>query len=159
MNIYRTMYHPRKPEGIENRRAYVVGGGIAGLATAAFLVDDAGMPGENITIYEQHSDVGGCCDGTRNEMGYLCRGERELEPYMECLWYLYSKIPSLENEGRRSWWHSPIRYRPMISCIWDVTAAYRSRSLFCIPKPRSASNLQIKPLCESDRIGAVSVSL
>ena len=100
MNIYRTMYHPRKPEGIENRRAYVVGGGIAGLATAAFLVDDAGMPGENITIYEQHSDVGGCCDGTRNEMGYLCRGERELEPYMECLWYLYSKIPSLENEGR-----------------------------------------------------------
>ena len=62
MNIYRTMYHPRKPEGIENRRAYVVGGGIAGLATAAFLVDDAGMPGENITIYEQHSDVGGCCD-------------------------------------------------------------------------------------------------
>ena len=45
----------------------------------------------------------------------------------------------------------------MISCIWGVTAAYRSRSLFCIPKPRSASNLQIKPLCESDRIGAVSV--
>lgn len=33
-------------------------------------------------------------------MGYLCRGERELEPYMECLWYLYSKIPSLENAGR-----------------------------------------------------------
>lgn len=55
--------------------------------------------------------------------------------------------------------HSEMRDDNMISCIWGVTAAYRSRSLFCIPKPRSASNLQIKPLCESDRIGAVSVSL
>ena len=32
------------PEGIENKRAHIVGGGIAGLATAAFLVDDAHMP-------------------------------------------------------------------------------------------------------------------
>lgn len=100
MNIYSTMYRPRKPEGIEKRKAYIVGGGLAGLAAAAFLVDDAGMPGENITILEKSADVGGSMDGTRNELGYLCRGEREMEPYMECLWYLYSKIPSLENEGR-----------------------------------------------------------
>lgn len=45
--------HPRKPEGIENRKAYIVGG-IAGLAAAAFPVDDAGMSGENITIYREH---------------------------------------------------------------------------------------------------------
>lgn len=100
MNIYSTMYRPKKPEGIENRKAYIVGSGLAGLATAAFLVDDAGMPGKNITILEKYSDVGGSMDGVRNEFGYLCRGEREMEPYMECLWYLYSKIPSLENEGR-----------------------------------------------------------
>nr|WP_319489877.1 oleate hydratase [uncultured Caproiciproducens sp.] len=100
MNIYSTMYRPRKPENIEKRKAYIVGSGLAGLATAAFLVDDAGMPGENITILEKYSDVGGSMDGVRNEFGYLCRGEREMEPYMECLWYLYSKIPSLENEGR-----------------------------------------------------------
>lgn len=100
MNIYRTMYHAPKPEGIEGRKAYIVGGGIAGLATAAFLVDDAQMPGENITILEKHSDIGGSMDGTRNEHGYLCRAERELEPYMECLWYLCSKVPSLENPGR-----------------------------------------------------------
>ena len=31
---------------------------------------------------------------------YLSRGERELEPYMECLWYLGNKIPSLYTEGR-----------------------------------------------------------
>jgi len=100
MNIYSSMYRPKKPEGIEHRKAYIVGGGIAGLATAAFLLDDAGMPGENITILEKYADVGGSCDGTRGELGYLCRGEREMEPYMECLWYLFSKVPSLENEGR-----------------------------------------------------------
>ena len=40
------------PKGIERKRAHIVGGGIAGFATAAFLIDDAHMPGENITIYE-----------------------------------------------------------------------------------------------------------
>ncbi len=100
MNIYRTSYHARKPEGIEKKKAYIIGGGIAGLATAAFLVDDAGMPGENITILEKMSVVGGSMDGRESKDGYLCRGERELEPYMECLWYLCSKIPSLEESGR-----------------------------------------------------------
>ena len=100
MNIYRTMYHALKPEGIEKRKAYIVGGGIAGLATAAFLVDDAQMPGENITIYEKRHDVGGCCGVIGTEGAYVCPGEREIEPYMECLWYLCSKIPSLETPGR-----------------------------------------------------------
>jgi oleate hydratase len=100
MNIYKTMYRPHKPTGIDGRKAYIVGGGIAGLATAVFLIDDAKMPGQNITIYEKKQVMGGSMDGIKNEFGYLCRGERELEPYMECLWYLCSKIPSLENEGR-----------------------------------------------------------
>lgn len=99
-NIYHTMYHAPKPEGIENRKAYIVGGGIAGLAAAAFLVDDAHMPGENITIYEAAPTMGGSMDAFSRDFGYQCRGERELEPNMECLWYLCSKIPSLENEGR-----------------------------------------------------------
>ncbi len=102
MNIYSTFYHAPKPEGIEQRRAFIVGGGIAGLAAAAFLVDDAGVPGENITIYEKSKVVGGSMDGMADNesFGYLCRGERELEPYMECLWYLCSKIPSLDTPGR-----------------------------------------------------------
>ena len=58
------------------------------------------MPGENITIIEKLPDVGGSMDGTKKEFGYQCRGERELEPYMECLWYLCSKVSSLENPGR-----------------------------------------------------------
>ena len=100
MNIYKTMYHPHKPAGIDDRKANIVGGGIAGLATAVFLIDDAKMPAKNITIYEKKPVMGGSMDGTKSNQGYLCRAERELEPYMECLWYLCSKIPSLENEGR-----------------------------------------------------------
>lgn len=93
--------NPRKPEGIENRKAYIVGGGIAGLSAAAFLVRDAQMPGENITVYDQLPVFGGSMDacGTA-ETGYVSRGERELEPYMECLWDLFSSIPSIYEEGR-----------------------------------------------------------
>jgi oleate hydratase len=93
--------HPRKPDGIEQKRAYIIGGGIAGLSAAAFLVRDAQMPGENITIYDQLPVFGGSMDecGSANT-GYISRGERELEPYMECLWDLFSTIPSLEEEGR-----------------------------------------------------------
>lgn len=93
--------NPRKPDGIENRKAYIVGGGIAGMAAAAFLVRDAQMPGENITIYDQLPVFGGSMDacGTA-ETGYVSRGERELEPYMECLWDLFSTIPSIYEDGR-----------------------------------------------------------
>ena len=42
--------HPRKPEGIEERKAYIVGGGLARLSAAAFHVRDAQMPGKNIRL-------------------------------------------------------------------------------------------------------------
>ena len=89
-----------KPENIENKKFHIVGGGIAGLASAVFLIDDCYVKGENVTIYEKLPKVGGSMDGDKNEHGYLCRGERELEPYMECLWYLFNKIPSLDTPGR-----------------------------------------------------------
>jgi len=91
----------QKPEGIENRKAYIIGGGIAGLASAVFLIDDCYVPGKNITIYDQLPIMGGSMDGAKlGEGKYTCRGERELEPYMECLWYLGNKVPSLYTEGR-----------------------------------------------------------
>lgn len=72
-----------KPEGIENRKAYIVGGGVAGLATTVFLIDDCYVPGENVTIYDQLPLMGGSMDGAKIGDGkYTCRGERELEPYL-----------------------------------------------------------------------------
>ena len=90
-----------KPEGIEDRKAYIVGGGVAGLASAVFLIDDCYLPGENVTIYDQLPIMGGSMDAAKIGDGkYTCRGERELEPYMECFWYLGNKIPSLYTPGR-----------------------------------------------------------
>lgn len=90
-----------KPEGIEDRKAYIIGGGVAGLATAVFLIDDCYLPGENVTIYDQLPLMGGSMDAAKiGEGKYTCRGERELEPYMECFWYLGNKIPSLYTPGR-----------------------------------------------------------
>jgi oleate hydratase len=89
------------PDGIEHKRAHIIGGGIAGLAAAVFLVDDAHMPAANVTVYEKLPVVGGSMDGAGDaEHGYICRGERELEAWMECLWYLCAKIPSIQTPGR-----------------------------------------------------------
>ncbi len=86
--------------GIEGKRAHIVGGGIAGLSAAAFLVSDAGMPADHITIYDSLSVMGGSMDAAGDaRRGYTCRGERELEAYMECLWYLCGKVPSLQTPG------------------------------------------------------------
>lgn len=81
MNIYRTLYHVPKPEGIKKHKAHIVVG-IAGLAATAFLVDDAGMSGENITIYQKRGDVGDCCCVIGNEGIYVCPGEREIEVFI-----------------------------------------------------------------------------
>ena len=136
MNVYRMMYHPNKPEGIEEKKAFIVGGGIAGLSAAVFLIDDAGMPGKNITIYEKRQDVGGCCGVVSTEGAYICPGEREMEPYMECLWYLCSKIPSLDSPGRtvldetvdanrESAIHSECRVLQNRGHIWEGIHDYR----------------------------------
>ncbi|MGP8153231.1 MAG: oleate hydratase [Smithella sp.] len=101
MKIYDLFYNAKAPKGIKKKKVYIVGGGLAGLAAAAFLADDIHMPAKNITIYEKMNDVGGSMDGTGKAVsGYLCRGEREMEPFMECLWYLCSKAPSLRHKGR-----------------------------------------------------------
>jgi oleate hydratase len=74
-----------------------VGGGIAGLATAAFLVDDAHVPAANVTIYEALEVVGGSIDATGDSChGHRNRGSRMFERYYECLYYPCGKIPSMQ---------------------------------------------------------------
>ena len=68
------------PDDIERKTAHIIGGGISGLAAAAFLATDAHMPAGNITVYEDLPVLGGSMDGTGGaSTGYVCRGERELE--------------------------------------------------------------------------------
>ena len=79
---------------------WLVGGGIASLAAAVFLIRDAGVPGRNISILEELDIEGGALDGGRSpaEHGYVTRGGRMLEEEAyQTLWNLLNSIPSLEN--------------------------------------------------------------
>lgn len=90
-----------KPEGIENKKAYLVGSGIASLAAAFFLVRDGKMPGENINILERKNINGGALDGSGNaEEGYVIRGGREMEDHYECTWNMFGDIPTIKNPER-----------------------------------------------------------
>ncbi|NMM63951.1 oleate hydratase [Clostridium sp. P21] len=100
MNNYQRI-NPIAPKNIEKRKAYLIGGGIASLAAAAFLIRDAHMPGKNIHIIEQLDVVGGSMDGAGTaEKGYTARGGREIEEHFECFMDLYSFIPSLKDKDR-----------------------------------------------------------
>ncbi len=93
--------HPRRPEGIENKRAFLIGSGIASMAAAHYLIRDGYMKGSQITIMEQDGITGGAMDGAGNpDDGFVARGGREMEEHYECLWDLYGNIPSLEEKGR-----------------------------------------------------------
>lgn len=77
---------------------YLVGGGLAALASAVYLIRDAGVAGENIHILEQDSIVGGACDGAGDaHNGYIIRGGRMHEAHYVCYWDLLSNIPSYDD--------------------------------------------------------------
>jgi oleate hydratase len=78
--------------------AYLVGGGIASLAAAAFLIRDGNMPGPHIHIFEEASLLGGSLDGAgQAEQGYVLRGGRMLNFTYRCTYDLLASIPSLEH--------------------------------------------------------------
>ncbi|WP_411130387.1 oleate hydratase [Weissella confusa] len=97
---YEAFAHPRKPADADKKSAHIVGGGLAGLATAIFLVRDAQVPGSQIHIYEELPIPGGSLDGdNRPSVGFVIRGGREMENHFETMWDMYRSIPSLEIEG------------------------------------------------------------
>jgi oleate hydratase len=90
-------HRPQPTPGIETRRAHIVGGSIAGLAAAYYLIRDGHMPGANITIYENLSTEGGSLDGAGNAHdGYLIRGGREMNWNYDNFWDLFQDVPALE---------------------------------------------------------------
>ncbi|MDO5037352.1 MAG: oleate hydratase [Tissierellia bacterium] len=95
---YDRLVHSRKPKGIEDKRAYIVGTGIAGLATAGFLIKDAKMDPSHIHFLEKEDLAGGALDGRLlSDMTYVARGGRETGHHFEVLWDLFSVIPSRED--------------------------------------------------------------
>ena len=86
----------------DKAKAYLVGGGIASLASAAYLIRDGGVPGANITIFEEGGVPGGSLDGAGAAgHDYVVRGGRMFtEEAYTCTFDLLSFIPSLTAPGR-----------------------------------------------------------
>jgi oleate hydratase len=81
----------------DQSRAFLIGGGIASLAAAAFLIRDANMPGDRITVFESGANLGGSLDAAGSaETGYLVRGGRMFESKYRCTYDLFSSIPTLD---------------------------------------------------------------
>ncbi|PLX26863.1 oleate hydratase [Candidatus Parcubacteria bacterium] len=90
---------------LENRKdkIYLVGGGIASLSATFFLLEDAMVPGENITIIDSGKLMGGSLDGEmQNESGaYIMRGHRILDSRtFECTFAMLDRIESKIEKGK-----------------------------------------------------------
>jgi oleate hydratase len=97
---YEAFARPRKPGGVDNKTAWLVGAGLASMSAAAFMIRDGQLPGAKITILERLALPGGALDGIKEpKRGFIIRGGREMEDHMECLWDLFRSVPSIEIEG------------------------------------------------------------
>ena len=97
---YEAFAHPQKPQGVDEKAAYLIGSGLAALAAACYLVRDGQMAGERIHILEKDPIPGGACDGYQyTDIGYVMRGGREMDNHFECMWDLFRSIPSIETKG------------------------------------------------------------
>lgn len=70
---YEAFAHPRKPEGVDDKSAYIIGSGLAALTAACYLVRDGQMKGERIHVFEKDPLPGGACDGYKYDIGYVMR--------------------------------------------------------------------------------------
>ena len=78
-------------------QTYLVGGGVASLAAAAFLIRDGDAIGRDITILEESDVIGGALDGAGSaELGYVLRGGRMFEKHYVCTFELFDSIPTLD---------------------------------------------------------------
>ena len=97
---YEAFARPKKPAGVDNKSAYIIGSGLAALTAACSLVRDGQMKGEHVQILEKEKLAGGACDGWKYEdVGYVMRGGREMDNHFEVMWDLFHSIPSIETEG------------------------------------------------------------
>lgn len=97
---YEAFVRPLKPEGVDQKSAYIIGTGLAALSAACYLVRDGQMKGPHIHIFEKDPIPGGACDGWRFQQGYVMRGGREMDNHFEVMWDLFRSIPSIEHENQ-----------------------------------------------------------
>lgn len=95
---YEAFAHPEKPKDVDQKSAYIIGTGLAGLSAAFYLVRDGQMKGSHIHLLEKLNLTGGSCDGFRDvSKGFFMRGGREMDNHFEVMWDMFRDIPSIEN--------------------------------------------------------------
>ncbi len=88
--------HAAPPTNSTSGNAYIVGGGIAGLAAAVLLIRDGGWAGDRIHVFERSQTLGGSLDGAGDpDTGYVIRGGRMFEAHFGCTYDLFRSIPAL----------------------------------------------------------------
>jgi oleate hydratase len=86
---------PSEPQA----RFYLVGGGIAAMAAAAFMIRDGDVIGRDITLFEKLETPGGSLDGSGSaQEGYVLRGGRMFESKYVCTLELFDSIPTLDGK-------------------------------------------------------------
>ena len=76
--------------------AHIVGGGFGGLAAAAYLVRDAGMFGQDITVYEADDRLGGAFSLAGDvATGYILPTGAVFDAEFRCTFDLLATIPSV----------------------------------------------------------------
>ena len=81
----------------DGAKTYLIGGGIASLAAAAFLIRDADIPGHEHCHPGTTRSLRGSLDGAGSAQdGYVLRGGRMIESKYLCTYDLFSSIPTLD---------------------------------------------------------------
>lgn len=81
-------------------KAYLIGGGIASLAAAVYLIRDGHVPGQNIHILTEQRFGGSLDARTTAEQGYSMRGSRMYGAAYVLTYDLLGGIPSLDNPDK-----------------------------------------------------------
>ncbi|WP_424217428.1 oleate hydratase (plasmid) [Streptomyces sp. BI20] len=82
-------------------KAYLVGGGIASLSAAAFLIREGRFPAADIVVLDAGERPGGSLDAAGSpETGYTMRGGRMFEVHFACTYDLFDSIPSLDDPSK-----------------------------------------------------------
>lgn len=82
------------------RSVLIVGAGIAGLASAVYLVRDGGVPGRDIRILEAGRPGGSLDAAGSAAQGYSMRGSRMFGPAYLLTYELLDAIPSLDDPAK-----------------------------------------------------------
>ncbi|HNW34320.1 MAG TPA: oleate hydratase [Candidatus Ozemobacteraceae bacterium] len=92
-----------KNRQMNNVKAYLAGGGLAGIATAFYLIKEGRLPGENINVFEASDFAGGSLDAAYEpeKNCYFMRGFRMFEEKVySALFDMISSVPSLEDPAK-----------------------------------------------------------